>query len=170
MWRLQTNFQMYCLLERSEWWALLDKSTANDIMSLAEHTRMVRIPSVITRHNCFLTLLVNHVLKVCRSREWYKELKYYLLSNGASSRSMGRFSAASAPVKSLWRPYSMHTAALLWGEWERGTWYIRHIMVSVAVTLSTYAAMKPRTKWTSSWVKSIHRSYKRIYGVCNGVW
>lgn len=65
-----------------------------------------------------------------------------------------------------------HTLQLAHVEDEResGVWWGKRIMVPVEATLSTYIAIKPRTQWTSSSVKSVHRSYKRIYGLCNGVW
>lgn len=59
---------------------------------------------------------------------------------------------------------------VVWRMRESGAWCGERIMVPVEATLSTYIAIKPRTQWTSSSVKSVHRSYKRIYGLCNGVW
>lgn len=149
---------------------LPDDMTLNDIMVIAEHL-------YAWWKNCcqnyLLMFLVNHALKVYRSCEWYKELKYYLLPNDTSSRSMGCLFAVNPSGGShgaSLTQHSIHTAAWLSRKWERGIWCTRHIMESVAVTLSTYSAIKPRTKWTSSSVKSIRRSYKRIYGVCNGGW
>lgn len=117
--------------------------------------------------NCLLMVLVNHVPTVCGSHEWY-EVLYIIFSQMTTLQGPWVVSSQRTPP-ARWSHnddlYGIHTAAWLCGEWGRGIWYIRHIMASVAVTLSTYSAITPRTKWTSSSVKSIHRSYKE-YMVC----
>lgn len=78
--------------------------------------------------------------------------------------------AAMCHGSDLWDIDSHTHTHTPWREQDGGVCYCKHISVPEEATLSTYIAIKPRTQWTSSSVKSARRSYKRIYGLCNAVW